>query len=607
MSRFSQRAAAIAALVLAAGVAGQGSSHREAPGITKTPKLDGTDFYMFRSYETGRSGFVTLVANYMPLQDPYGGPNYFSLDPDAVYEIHIDNNADAVEDITFQFRPSTTVKDLSVPVGGVMVPVALINIGPIGPTANDTAALNREESFSANIIRGDRRSGLSQAITNAADGSSSFRKPVDNIGNKSIPQYATYANDHIYNIAIPGCADGRMFVGQRKDPFVVNLGETFDLVNVTNPLGAENAEADDLADKNVTSFVLEVPIDCLVQSQSQPIIGGWTTASLHVGVTPGGSTPGDTSAGAGPCPAGQPTSAKPLDVPGLTWVADQSCSGWVPSSHPAARGNAVSGTSTGSAAGNGQSAACPAGQPSASKPADSAAITWVPTQNCNGWVPSGHPLARSANNGSSNGTGNGPTPPPASGIQVSRLGMPLVNEVVIGLKDKDLFNSAEPSQDSALATYVTNPTLPELLEILFGGAGVRAPNNFPRGDLVAAFLTGIQGLNRPNAVVASEMLRLNTSIAPVASGSQSRLGALGGDTAGFPNGRRPGDDVVDIELRVAMGVLCHAFPGAFGCGPADAPSGTLAFTDGAFVDASFFDATFPYLRTPLRGSPNGTP
>ena len=611
MKLVSRRTGAIAALVLAAGVAGQGSSHREAPGISKTPKLDGTDFYMFRSYETGRSGFVTMVANYMPLQAPYGGPNYFSLDPDAVYEIHIDNNADAVEDITFQFRPSINVKDLSVPVGGLMVPVALINIGPIGPTAGDTAALNREESFTVNVIRGDRRSGVSQAITNAVDGASSFRKPVDYIGTKSIPQYEAYAKDHIYNIAIPGCADGRMFVGQRKDSFVVNLGEVFDLVNVTNPLGAENAEADDVADANVTSFILEVPIACLVQSASQPIIGGWTTSSLGVGVTPGGSTPGNPPAGAGPCPAGQPAATKPLDVPGLTWVPDQSCNGWVPSNHPAARGNGSSGSGNGNGNGNSnaQSAACPAGQPGVPKPPDNAVITWVPTQNCNGWVPSGHPLARSANNGNGNGNGNSgsPAPPPASGVQMSRLAMPLVNEVVIGLKDKDLFNSAEPTQDSALATYVTNPTLPELLEILFGGAGVRAPNNFPRGDLVAAFLTGIEGLNRPTAVVASEMMRLNTSIDAVAAGSQNRLGALGGDNAGFPNGRRPGDDVVDIELRVAMGVLCHAFPGVFGCGPADAPSGLLPFTDGAFVDASFFDTTFPYLRTPLRGSPNGTP
>ena len=186
---------------------------------------------------------------------------------------------------------------------------------------------------------------------------------------------------------------------------------------------------------------------------------------------------------------------------------------------------------------------------------------------------------------------------------MSRLGAPLVNEVVIGLPDKDLFNSVEPTQDSALATYVTNPTLPELLEILFGSAGVQAPNNFPRNDLVAAFLTGLPGLNQPAGVVASEMLRLNTSIAPVAAGMQNQLGALGMDNAGFPNGRRPGDDVVDIELRVAMGVLCHAFPNVFGCAPADAPSGLLPFTDGAHIDASFFNTTFPYLRTPLPGAP----
>jgi hypothetical protein len=534
--RFSKgRAGAILALVLMGSAIGQGSSHREAPGITKTPKLDGTDFYMFRSYETGRSGFVTLVANYIPLQDPYGGPNYFTLDTDAVYEIHIDNNADAMEDITFQFRPSVLVKDLAVPVGNMLVPVPLINIGPIGPNAGDTSALNREERFTVDIIRGDRRSGVGQAVANASDGTTSFRKPVDNIGAKSIPNYATYANNHIYDIVIPGCDNGRMFVGQRKDSFVVNLGETFDLVNVSNPLGPENAEADDLADKNVTSFVLEVPIACLVSSVSQPIIGGWTTASLGAGRATG--MPGPT-----PCPAGTPASPRPTDGPGLIWVPDQSCSGWVPSNHPAARG----------------------------------------------------------------GPGT-PTPPIPAGTQVSRLGAPLVNEVVIGLKDKDLFNSASPTQDSALASYVTNPTLPELLEILFGGAGVQAPNNFPRGDLVAAFLTGIQGVNQPANVVASEMLRLNTSIAPVAAGSQSRLGALGNDNAGFPNGRRPGDDVVDIELRVAMGVLCHAFPGAFGCGPADAPSGLLPFTDGAFVDASFFNATFPYLKTPIGGSPNSTP
>lgn len=235
-------------------------------------------------------------------------------------------------------------------------------------------------------------------------------------------------------------------------------------------------------------------------------------------------------------------------------------------------------------------------QPGAGRPTDGLWLRWVPDQTCQGWVPDNHPGRRG---------GAGSTPaPPAAGTQVSRLGAPLVTEVVIGLKDKDLFNGAYPTQDGALAVYVTNPTLPELLEILFGGAGVQAPNNFPRLDLVAAFLTGIPGLNQPPNVVPSEMLRLNTSIPPTQAGAQSRLGALGGDNAGFPNGRRPGDDVVDIELRVAMGVLCHAFPGTFGCGPADAPSGMLPFTDGAFLDASFFNGQFPYLRTPLPGSPS---
>jgi hypothetical protein len=139
-------------------------------------------------------------------------------------------------------------------------------------------------------------------------------------------------------------------------------------------------------------------------------------------------------------------------------------------------------------------------------------------------------------------------------------------------------------------------------EALFGAAGVKAPTNFPRTDLVAAFLTGVDGLNKPANVVPSEMLRLNTAIPPTPRESQSRLGVLGGDNAGFPNGRRPGDDVVDIELRVAMGVLCTLNLG--GCKPADAPAGGLHYTDGAYVDANFFYIGYPYIVSPLPGSPN---
>jgi hypothetical protein len=498
------RTGALATALVAAALAtspppAQASSHREAPFIATQPQVDATDFYMFRSYEPGREGYVTLIANYLPLQDPYGGPNYFKLDPYAVYEIHVTNGGSAVENITFQFRVINGFRDSQLSVGGKMVSIPLVQNGSGDVDQPNDTALNTVENYTLNVIRGPRRTGISQPVATPG-GATIFAKPVDYIGTKTIADYIAYANKHIHDITIPGCTGtGRVFVGQRKDPFVVNLGETFDLVNIKypavelNPL-AEFATADTLADKNVTSFVLEVPIACLTDGKG-PIIGGWTTASVPL--------------------------QRQLSTP--------------------------------------------------------------PQQGLDPTFQTGQP------------------------VQVSRLGMPLVNELVIGLKDKNRFNASEPKDDGQFADYVTNPTLPELLEILFGSAGVQAPNNFPRGDLVAAFLTGIQGLNRPQNVVASEMLRLNTSTAPVAAGSQHRLGALGGDLAGFPNGRRPGDDVVDIELRVAMGVLCHAFPGAFGCGPADAPSGLRPFTDGAFVNASFFDVSFPYLRTPRPGSPNATP
>ena len=178
-------------------------------------------------------------------------------------------------------------------------------------------------------------------------------------------------------------------------------------------------------------------------------------------------------------------------------------------------------------------------------------------------------------------------------IQVSRLGMPLVNELVIGLADKDRFNASLPANDSQFATYVTNPTLPVIIEALFPSA--KQPTRYPRTDLVDVFLKGVPGLNQPTNVTPAEMLRLNTSIAPVVVGSQNPLGVIGGDNAGYPNGRRPGDDIVDISLRVVEGALLPA---------AEAPSGKLAFTDGVAVNSTYFRAAFPYLTTPLPGSPN---
>jgi hypothetical protein len=206
-------------------------------------------------------------------------------------------------------------------------------------------------------------------------------------------------------------------------------------------------------------------------------------------------------------------------------------------------------------------------------------------------------------------------PTPASGInnaakeggawsQVSRVGMPLVNEVVIGMDDKDRFNTSKPKDDAQFINYVTNPVLPAVVETLFPSA--KAPTNFPRNDLVTVFLKGLPGVNQPKNVVASEMLRLNTSIAPTPQASQNQLGVAGGDNAGFPNGRRPADDVVDVSLRVAMGALC-ALTGAndalgVGCKPGDAPAGGLKLTDGVRKTATDFKAAFPYLNTPLPGN-----
>jgi hypothetical protein len=488
LSSLTRRLAALSFLAALPALAGSPlpSSHREAPAITKHPKVDSTDFYMFRSYESGRSGYVTVIANYVPVQATYGGPNFFTLDPEALYEIHFDTNGDAKEDFTFQFRFSNTLANngngIALNVGGKQVGVPVINVG--GISAGNSANLNVTESYTVTLVTGDRRKGTRTALSNGS-GSSTFGKPVDNIGAKSIPNYHAYASSFISNLALPGGGTGRVFVGQRKDPFVVNLGETFDLVNISNPLGAENAERDSLEDDNVTSLILELPISFLTNNGANPIVGGWTSASLR--------------------------QARVLN-PKPTYA--------------------------------------------------------IPSKEGGPWT------------------------------QVSRLSNPLVNELVIGLKDKDRFNSSHPSADGQFADYVTNPTLPAILEILFGGAGVKAPTLFPRTDLVSVFLTGVDTLNKPANVVASEMLRLNTATPAVPAASQNRLGVIGGDVAGFPNGRRPGDDVVDVALRVVMGKLLT---------PAQAPSGQLAFTDGAFVDASFFDSGFPYLKDPLAGAPNDTP
>ena len=499
-----ERKLTAAALALAATVPVGGgafaSSHREAPFITKNPKVDATDFYMFKSYEPGRDGYVTMVANYLPLQDAYGGPNYFSLDPEALYEIHVDNTGDAKEDLTFQFRFKTELANggngLQVPVGDQKTAVPLYNIGPV--SAADNSALNVLETYSVKVVRGARRGGTAADVTNADTGATVFKKPADFVGKKTFPDYDAYAKAHVYNINVPGCdTPGKMFVGQRAESFAVNLGTIFDLVNAPPAVvvgGGDRAGRalvpSTIDDKNITSLELELPIKCLTGSTGD-VIGAWTTASLR--------------------------QARVIN-PHASFKL------------PALEGGA--------------------------------------------WT------------------------------QVSRLSNPLVNEVVIGLPDKDRFNASEPKDDAQFAAYVTNPSLPALLEVLFGAAGVHAPTKLPRADLVTAFLTGVDGVNKNGST--AEMLRLNTKLPATPKGMQNSLGAAGCftmgmltpmatgcDVAGFPNGRRPGDDVVDIALRVVMGYLLP---------PADAPSGQLPFTDATIQEDAQFDAAFPYLRTPHPGA-----
>ena len=498
------------------------SSHREAPNIAKTPKIDNTDVYAFRSYEPGRDQFVTIIANFQPDQSGYAGPNYFTMDPDALYEIHIDNDGDAVENLTYSFKFTNSLRNsnngITLNVGGKDMPIPLRAIGAIN--APEDANQNELENYSITQITGDRRTGTRAAVTGG--GANGFAKPIDNIGNKTLSDYQTYANKFIYNVTVPGCAaGGRVFVGQRAEAFAINLGPTFDLINYVPIEGdsapfagdgkgfpggiKQNRNNDDLVGKkNVTSIALELPISCLTGS-GNGTIGVWSTSSL-------------------------PQARLLRTTP--TYAT------------PAFQGGAY--------------------------------------------------------------------------VQVSRLGMPLVNELVIGLSKKDAFNATKPTGDGAFADFVTNPTFPAILDALFRapvnatlGANFTnlAPNNFPRNDLVATFLTGINTLNQMSKVTPSEMIRLNTKVAVTPQATQSTFGVAGDDLAGFPNGRRPGDDVTDIVLRVAMGRLCYPVPingkptdlGL--CTPANAPVGQVAFTDGAPISARDLQGTFPYLNTPIPGSP----
>ncbi|HEX6095504.1 MAG TPA: DUF4331 domain-containing protein [Thermoanaerobaculia bacterium] len=446
------------------------SSHREAPLITEDPTMDNTDVYVFRSPDA--PGTVTIIANYIPLEEPANGPNFYNFSPAGVYEIHIDNNGDAKEDITYQFQFRTEVRDPS---------TFLYNTGPV--LTLDDADLNVRQFYTVTRINGLRRGGTSTNLGSA------FQVAPANIGPKSTPDYAALANAAIYNL---GNNAGRVFAGPRDDSFFVDIGAIVDLLTLRPvqqlhkvPPAAQSADGvDGLKGYNVHSIAIQVPIAQLVA---------------------GGNVPG------------APTAA-----------------------------NAVIGV----------------------------------------WASSSRSRVTVLNTGASRRQTIG-------GLsQVSRLGMPLVNEVVLSLAFKDIFNGSEPSGDAPLFTSnetfrnrVLDPETAKLMNALYGISVPPAPRN----DLVQVFLTGLPGANQPPNVVPAEMIRLNVAV-PVTA-QPNRMGALAGDLGGFPNGRRLGDDVVDIALRVVAGVLVEGFN--------KAPNNAL--TDGVDANDEAFLSTFPYVPLPHQG------
>ena len=454
------------------------SSHREAPEIAKDPVADSTDVYAFVSPD--KPDTVTLIANYIPLQEPAGGPNFYEFGDDVLYEIHVDNNGDSRADISFQFRFTTQV---------VNPETFLYNTAPI--TSLTSPNWNRRQTYSVSVASG---SGFSSRTI-----ASGLTCPPCNIGPLSTPDYAALAGQ-----AVHGLGSGiTVFAGQRAEAFYVDLGSIFDLAdlrpfaNLHATFGLAGLKAGPGVNAtdhlNVHSIAIQVPVSTLTRS-GHPTIGVWTTASRQRV---------------------------------RLWDAD-----------------------------NGQN------------------------------VDSG-PFR-----------------------QVSRLGNPLVNEVLIPLGHKDQWNSLPPSDDKRFASYVTHPGLAALLPDLYPGVfpnlAALVSAGKPRADLEAILLTGIPtgiipGFTNFTGPVLSDMLRLNTSIAPTPAGKQSIYGLVGGDPGGFPNGRRVTDDVVAIELRALAGVTYPLIDSTF---KPDAAAGQL--TDG-LTPASVSDPPlghFPYLGVPYSGFSN---
>jgi hypothetical protein len=437
------------------------SSHREAPLISEDPVADNTDTYVWRSPD--RPDTVTLVGNWIPLEEPAGGPNFNKFGDDVKYTLNVDNDGDAVDDIVYEFRFRTSVQNSN---------TFLYNTGPI--TSLDDPDFNIRQSYSVAKVENGRRTMVASGLAT----------PPVNIGPRSTPNYEALAAAAVANLN----GGGKVFAGQRDDPFFVDLGSAFDLLGL-RPLNQAHLikrptekGVDGVGGFNTHSIVLQVPITELTRDH-KPLTG-----------------PTDPDAVIGVYAASERRQVRVLS----------------------SKGN----------------------QPS----------------QFGKWV------------------------------RVSRLGMPLVNEVVIPLGKKDRFNASDPADDAQFGKFVLDPEPARLIPVLYPGVKVPAA---PRNDIATIFLTGIPGLNQPAKVTASEMIRLNMGIAPTPFAQQNPLGLLAGQMDGFPNGRRLVDDTPDIELRALAGGT--PFTPDFN----KAPNNIL--TDGVQKNDKPFLPSFPYLATPHQG------
>ena len=458
------------AAVLAPSLA-SASSHREAPRISQDPTADNTDLYFFTSPD--KPDTATLVANYIPFEEPAGGPNFFGFSDQVKYSVKVDNTGDGHEDVTYEFRFHTKTMNPN---------TFLYNTGPI---TYDPAKKSSRTSTSCRPTTSGRSPSVTASASSDA-GRNLLSPPEQRRAQVDRRTTTPWSQPTIYTLA-----DGtKVFAGQRDDPFFVDLGSTFDLINIgTSPparpgvgLGNQGGGDDGVTGYNVHSIVLQVPKKEL------------------------------TSTGKNPTDANDPSS--------------------VVGAYASAERPAVTYDS------NGKSS-----------------VQWK---------------------------------------QVSRLAEPLINEAVIPLGKKDFWNSSDPADDSQFASFYRNPELARDINLLF--PSVKAPET-KRDDLVAVLLTGLPPGNPFKLVTQigkgkpaqADLLRLNLAIPPTPPAKQNRMGVLGGDAAGFPNGRRLADDVVDIEEQAVAGALVR-------------PAGeTPPLGDGVDANDLPFLDSFPYLAAPVNG------